>query len=152
MRVEELRIGNLIECEQGDVGTVDEIRRHPSCERDYEHIVKVRLKNSYFTPTEYIDRFKPIPLTEEWLMKFGFEKKVDYEQSEDEWGIISSINSRRGVGLYQPDEYKDKCPNYFFVTFREDVGCGWNDLNEVEYVHQLQNLYFALTGEELTIK
>ena len=25
-------------------------------------------------------------------------------------------------------------------------------LTEVKFVHQLQNLYFALTGEELTIK
>jgi hypothetical protein len=38
----------------------------------------------------------------------------------------------------------------------------WNDgifylirygfINHIKHVHQLQNLYFALTGEELTIK
>jgi len=27
----------------------------------------------------------------------------------------------------------------------------WNDLN-LQYVHQLQNLFFALCGEELTVK
>lgn len=95
------------------------------------------------------DFYQPIPLTEEWLVKFGFVKKVDYEQDEDEWGRLSESNPRRGVGLYNP--WEDK-PNYWFVTFREDVGCGWSDLNEIEYVHQLQNIYFALTGEELTIE
>ena len=86
---------------------------------------------------------EPIPLNEEWLLKFGFKKNIDYELI-NEYGKLSESNARRGVGLYFND-------GEWFVTFREDVGCGWNDLNEINYVHQLQNLYFALTGDELTI-
>lgn len=89
------------------------------------------------------DAYRPIPLTEEWLLKFGFKKNIDYELI-NEYGKLSESNGRRGVGLYFND-------GEWFVTFREDVGCGWNDLNEINYVHQLQNLYFALTGDELII-
>ena len=85
---------------------------------------------------------KPIELTEEWLIKFGFEKNIDYEQI-NEYGKLSESNGRRGVGLYLIDNSE------WLITFREDVGCGWNDLNEINYVHQLQNIYFALTGDEL---
>ena len=69
---------------------------------------------------------KPIPLTKEWLERFGFE-----------------INQN---GYYQKGEYKisDKMEFYFF-----DVG-DWQ--MTINYVHQLQNLYFSLTGKELTIK
>jgi len=28
---------------------------------------------------------------------------------------------------------------------------GWLGVQEIKYVHQLQNLYFALSGEELTL-
>jgi hypothetical protein len=93
----------------------------------------------------WTNEFKPIPLTEHWLFRFGFEKNIDYEQEINEYGKLSESNGRRGVGLYLHE-------GEWFVTFREDVGCGWCELNEIEYVHQLQNLYFALTNDELTIK
>jgi hypothetical protein len=70
---------------------------------------------------------KPIPLTEEWLFKFGFKCFFTYD---DYHYYLESI----GLGLdrsYQP------------------FGIG---NYKVEYVHQLQNLYFALMGEELTFK
>lgn len=74
----------------------------------------------------------PIPLTEEWILKFGFEKKLTVwwyfnEKLVIECGILS---------------------NKIFVRFRlndyESV-----EISEIKYVHQLQNLYFALTNEEL---
>ena len=87
--------------------------------------------------------FEPIPLTEEWLLKFGFEyKKNNYTH-----------NYRRVdlEGLYLD----------YWVVIRHDPA-SWYKLahdigkiiaaDKIWYVHQLQNLYFALTGEELTIK
>jgi len=71
-----------------------------------------------------------IPLTEEWLLNFGFEKQ----------------------GIYY---FKD----YFFGIY-DDLSevCLWNDGEQIgykneniKYIHQLQNLYFALTNEELTV-
>lgn len=109
-----------------------------------------------------------IPLTEDWLVKLGFEKKPQVM-----W---------RGNGYdWQPDYprtyHQDFFNGKFIYRFTEwhwdDKGeikidksteglCNdnWYDkiqegtLNSIgcKHVHQLQNLYFALTGEELTIK
>ena len=81
----------------------------------------------------------PIPLTEEWLLKFGFDlntvkqikKKIDGSKSVDK-----SIHIKDGEFNFM----NDSCSN---------AGCYY--LTTIKYVHQLQNLYHAL-GEELTIK
>ena len=80
----------------------------------------------------------PIPLTEEWLVKFGFEEK----------------DSRKNRFINRAD---------FELEFQGDkvAYCVWGGedaphltqfFGHCKYVHQLQNLYFALTNEELTIK
>jgi hypothetical protein len=82
------------------------------------------------------DWYIPIPLTEEWLLKFGFEKDK----------INSSIYPNynfNGFGLF----------NSIGVPWEWDLVRGSNYIrNKIQYVHQLQNLYFALTGQELIIK
>jgi hypothetical protein len=76
---------------------------------------------------------EPIPLTQEWLLKFGFKK----------WNDCCYCNGKLVVeGL--------------FKNFNESIcllRCGNDDyveLTNINYVHQLQNLYFAIIGEELT--
>lgn len=69
----------------------------------------------------FIDSYSLIPLTEEWLIKFGFERWND---------VYNFYHKLNGVEIENGNIY---------------VGHG----NEIKYVHQLQNLYFALTGEEL---
>lgn len=64
---------------------------------------------------------EPIPLTTEWLEKFGFEKHKDH---------------------------------YQLGKFIYNIHTGWwyrgrKIINYPIYVHQLQNLFHALTGEEL---
>ena len=72
----------------------------------------------------------PIELTEEWLLKFGFEEwKVNIFRKN--WG-------RNGV------EFITFCPDGFFFEL------GKGSYRHLEYVHRLQNIFFALTGEELT--
>ena len=78
-----------------------------------------------------IDEFIPITLTEEWLLKFGFEK-----DGED---LILDTNLFLLVS-YNDDEFVHLKSNHL------------ETITSVKYVHQLQNLYFALTGEELTFK
>ncbi|MDP4265714.1 MAG: hypothetical protein Q8941_24560 [Bacteroidota bacterium] len=68
-------------------------------------------------------RFNPIPLTPEILEKAGFERQRS-KDLEDVW-------VKKGVGI-SADGY-----------YNHDI--------KREYLHQLQNLYFALTGEELII-
>lgn len=83
-----------------------------------------------------------IPLTEEWLLRFGFVKEVEYKKK---------INFSR-FHLFQinaSNSYNDN-ENEFKVNFYQSKQCV--ELCRIKHVHQLQNLYFALTGEELTLK
>lgn len=81
----------------------------------------------------------PIPLTEEWLVKLGFEKS----------GYVPVWMSKRLINneIDRIDILINEKKQMYFVP---SVLVKWSV--ELKYVHQLQNLYFALTGEELTIK
>ena len=81
------------------------------------------------------DEIEPIPLTEEWLLKFGFKKRKNRHLFHWENKIVVS-------------EYKDEFENFFYPKTGYDIRFS----NEIKYVHQLQNLYFALIQEELKIK
>ena len=72
--------------------------------------------------------FEPIPLTEEWLLNFG-AKKTDKNDSFG--GFIVYYPNGNGMRI------KDNEWNSQHITVN------------VKYVHQLQNLYFSLTGKEL---
>ena len=78
---------------------------------------------------------KPIPLTREWLLKFRFVEKIDAYFYNDY--CIEDIHNGVTWVISEFDHITDE-----FTA----IGRGIN------YVHQLQNLYFALTGEELTFK
>ncbi len=83
------------------------------------------------------ENLQGIPLTEEWLLKFGLKYSDGIFNLTD---FFTACHS-------DVDQWHDKEGYYLFandVEYETDV-C-------IQYVHQLQNLYFALTGEELTIK
>lgn len=83
--------------------------------------------------------FEPIPLTEEILLKCGFESKTGRWIGKT-WYI--GINPRTEDYLFKLEQTDEKIEDFFFQ----------NSFHSVKYVHQLQNLYFCLTGEELTIE
>ena len=74
-----------------------------------------------------------IPLTEEWLLRFGF---TNYET---QWWYYKQ--EEKFVLTYE--EYLGE--KNFFLSYEYEQA-------PIKYVHQLQNLYFALTGTELTLK
>jgi hypothetical protein len=80
---------------------------------------------------------EPIPLTPEILEKAGFVKVTD--EFQDNW----VLNERCSVKLL--DE-----PVYLYSNDESDAGC--YVLTELRYLHQLQNIYHALTGGELLIE
>lgn len=88
-----------------------------------------------------IKDLSPIVLSEGWLLKFGFEKinGVFKKKLRNDLFIRCSFH-KNILGIVLDDIFEA-------VDKRETV-----ILNPVEFVHQLQNLYYALTGEELTIK
>jgi hypothetical protein len=75
-----------------------------------------------------IEQGKPIPLTEEWLNRFGATKYSNDTHHIAFMWIINIDNNTWEIRV-----------NLDFL------------LCEIQHVHQLQNLYFALTGEELKI-
>ena len=88
---------------------------------------------------KFADVYHPIPLTEEWLLKFGLEKRYAG------WFEIRS----RFDGDYDEFSYNINTKE---IHLLQDSGRKYEvHLCNIKHVHQLQNLYFALTGEELTI-
>jgi hypothetical protein len=90
-----------------------------------------------------------IPLTEEWLIKFGFEKVI-YESDETGYGTDYELEIK-GVGCIS---YSDDFSCALFgskESSKHELGFlpNWDNC---KHVHSLQNLYFALIGEELKIK
>ena len=112
----ELRIGNLVQfSEDGTIFTVGSIE-----EKGFT------VQNEEETTWIESELFEPIPLTEERLLEFGFEKDVS------KYNICWFLN-------------------HVYIWFVDGEYINELDL-PIDYVHQLQNLYFVLTGEELTIK
>jgi hypothetical protein len=118
MKANELRIGNWVSITPH--GQDDFIRI------DYDEMEKLYTFATW-------DRINPIPLTEEWLVKFGFEKNCN-----ENYQI--NYNQVCGISITLPDNNAWFC-NLSALRFYEICNCS--------YVHQLQNLYFALTGKEL---
>ena len=132
MKASELRIGNYLK-NKDEICVVSTI----NCDDT------IRIFNDDKTQTFgcfALRIFEPIALTEEWLLKAGF-RKVDYEFNVYE---LNGVEICFGRG-YNENE------NHFHYAIDFDKGNGYSCLhNAIEYVHQLQNLYFALTGKELT--
>jgi hypothetical protein len=97
----------------------------------------------------YFDLCNPIPLTEEWLLKFGFmfAKKSRYGNKYTfgmaDWGFTIENSFAEGKWFFGHEFYDaiDESLNYQSLHFAFDV----------RYVHELQNIMFALTGQELEI-
>ena len=120
MKANELRICNNTLCKRNSNGW-------------YEHTIDAN-DIKLLTVPEYQEAYKPIQITEEWLIKFGFNPDPDKDHYVKD-GFHASFNADKPVWFGASG-----CCQ--FETIKEDI----------KYVHTLQNLYFALTGEELTIK
>jgi hypothetical protein len=114
----ELRIGNLILQPNGEV-----------CKVTYNNIRYLIIS---ITPTGY----KPIPITEDWLLKLGYEIKIKKVRRDNKIHIVNFMN----MYIYE-GKIKLWLSEYFFS--------GLYKTKSIQYVHELQNLHFALTGEEL---
>lgn len=120
----ELRIGNYIQL------------------RD-KHVMVGGIPNMYklLIPGEQyaveVEEFDPIPLTEELLLKCGIT-----EAYSDSKGYIYSINEVKFLRCFFD------IPSFFIETKGDD------DLfnRPIESLHQLQNLYFDLTGKDLDVE
>ena len=87
---------------------------------------------AFKTPTNTIridvDDLQPIPLTEEIILDFGYKQN----------SFSLNFENDTRISIY-------KKYNCFIAQIDNTV------IREIKYVHQLQNLYHALTNEELTL-
>lgn len=89
------------------------------------------------TGVMFIENPKPIPLTEEWLLNLGFTK----HHSEFYNDVLYLINVTDNL-------------EFDWGVYPKQLGSGIQIKNsdKLKYVHQLQNIYFAITNKELTLK
>lgn len=82
------------------------------------------------------DEVKPIPLTEEWLIKFGF------------------YNTGAGWFKGLKNVHHDVIFHFQLLLIEGDFIFTVPGLpaKNIQFVHDLQNVYFAVTNEELTLK
>jgi hypothetical protein len=122
MKPEELRIGNLV------------IR--------YSNIMKVygvgneRADLILIQPNTMVNwcmlyqDISPMPITSEWLDKFGFHSQTHR--------LVKGVSySKDGISYYTNDNAIKLYGNYMY---------------NIKYIHQLQNLYFLVNGKELEVK
>lgn len=141
MKVKDLRIGNIV---YGGWEDYEENSHFSIClvtglsEDQYlGEGWNFMLENMETKGVENYFEMKPIPLTEEWLLKFGFDHNFkNHEQSF----------------------FSKKISEKFELTFRNNKlslhlkGYGMIETFDYSSVHQLQNLYFAICGEDLELK
>lgn len=118
IQANEIRIGNLF-LHTNENGTFNVV---------VKEVLESGINTHFNNGTWFIglDNICPIPLTEEILIKAGFEshyhgfirnERIFIEETLNGWNI-----------------------GFFGITMRE-----------IDYLHELQNLIFALTGEEIKI-
>ena len=137
MKANELRIGNLVFNDYLKVN---------------KYIVGIFDNEIWLSNTDELDQnqrsnvesINGIPLTEQILLKCGFESYKTYllrKKINDDFYLIFSP--------------KDTRPLYCILRmYNDDMDMlqECNNIVDCNYLHQLQNIYFALTGEELELK
>lgn len=138
--VKSLRIGNLLYEAMSygkELMTVDHL--------DFERGI-----NTFFCAGEFhylCGKPEGIPLTEEWLLKVGFSKQIGFYKVVE--GVFGKGNSLE-LGV------NDVNKKTYYVYFR-NFNVGEQDdfvilRNDLMYLHELQNLYQAITGKEIEFK
>lgn len=127
MEARELRIGNLLKHKDGFIMEIDsinelEVRGNELGKNDPDNEIEASL----------ID-LSGIPLTEEWILKFGFYKGKYKNVKNNHWCYNVLLYDKDGINIVSSDEQ---------IIF----------LSKCKYAHQLQNLSYCLTGEELELK
>jgi hypothetical protein len=150
MKATELRIGNLIDYERTThiVCGLREDMIESWWFKDGKAVIEylsndssgVEVENPYFDSNS---NYKPILLTEEWLYKFGFE---NIDKSDNDYITYTDPNH----DYYLQIDVRKKDGKYAILDNSFDDLRDFS-MVDISYVHQLQNLYFALTGEELIL-
>ena len=131
MKATELRIGNLVGIKETALHA--DGCNHSEAIFKIEEIKKDGVQFKGYHANEYYKDLKPIQLTEQWLLDFGFKVKGEFYDKGQLSILLANL--------------KDNHPNGR-VYYNS-----WAIVqSQPKYVHQLQNLYFALTQEKLILE
>lgn len=130
MEAKNFRIGNFVNAKttEDEFNVVKEIGFSDN-QRGYY----LRLKNiNHGVWLEHNDEdlIIGIPITEKWLVNLGFEKGFYYEK-----GFLKLSNGKKRTLVR------------YVISDSESVS-----IATIQFVHELQNLFFAITGKELELK
>lgn len=120
MLANELRIGNLF---KNAIGKILPIKDY-----EFRHLT-----------SKHID-YKAIPITEEMLLKLGFNK--EYKNGWIGIDVKHESGMTTDFVLAEPNKMGEWQTYYAFVYD------GYRFV-KIEYIHELQNLFFAITKKEL---
>lgn len=138
MKAQELRIGNYIYDRGGKIICIDHWETPTKVsEKRQETNIQKGLYGKH-PLTEYIEFAKPIPITEERLLNLGFDKVYGNKDS----GLKAYVLH---TGVFNIEAIIENETEVFIRLENKP-------LRHIEYIHQLQNLYFDLKQEELTLK
>jgi hypothetical protein len=132
MKANELRIGNWVMAYNSPVqiesidkdGGINYTSANDEWTVDYWFVYQIK-------------EIDPIPLTPEILEKAGFSNPYNIG-----YHLYIDKENTEGFGINFDDEGWDIGQNHEMFKFH----------SELKHLHQLQNLYYALTGEELQIE
>lgn len=123
----ELRFGNIVQEIIPISGSLAEKQR--------VNKTMYKINTHTFNREDFEKWFAPIPLTEEILLKCGFK-----DSGNDELLIYNELDYENQLALH----FTKEGLSFVFEQYVESN-------IKYNYLHQLQNLYFALTGKELEI-
>ncbi len=140
--VKELRIGNIVECYSSLH------KKHKSFEVNQILVDSIELIDTDESFEILCDRLDGIPLTEELLLKCGFNKSDDYvyEYKDNSDLLFDAPNDWNNTDDY-PVGISSIEPGYpaMYIPHGEII-------IRCLYLHELQNKFFAITGKELEVK
>lgn len=122
MKANELRIGNLVNYR---------VRDNLDPRKEWLQYTQIDWQDLRILSHNMGDGFEPIEITKDWLHRLGFE----YNDMILTWS--------------HQDQY---LPSLTLTNNGTYIIDGMAYSPELRYVHQLQNLFFALTGKELELK
>lgn len=128
MKINELRLGNWINSYHGDVQVTRLALNAPHHQSIYTTPNRIGASSGCI--------YTPIELTDQWFKDFSFKET---KPNKEENGFVPfELN---GFKIYKMNS-NVRGIVYELYEFRK----------EIKYVHQIQNLYFSLTGKELIKK
>ena len=139
MKANSLRIGNLVSQNgfYGYVYSIESAEPRNDIRFSDKDIITLFDNGITYVP---IDEIEPIPLTEEWLLKFGYVK-FELNQIYNEWYL--NFDGILKYKIYETENSLKNTSKFIMPNSNKPI--------KIQYIHQLQNLYFALTGEELKL-